>query len=112
MSYCETAESVVVLASTCTTTHRAIKPRRLLSLSISQLPRVQDAIARFYGVRGFADLPALEATIGKPIRSVVETGQVISGPSHLIKVYFGRDDDPDNDDEATVSFWGVRPTRH
>jgi hypothetical protein len=103
-------ESVVVLGSSSATTRRVVKPRRLLSLAISELPRLQDAVARFYGVRGFADLPALNATIGKPIRRVVETGQVISGPSSLIKVYFGDDDDPVVDDELTVSYWGVRPS--
>lgn len=103
-------ESVVVLASSSTTTRRIIKPRRLLSLAVGELPRLQDAIARFYGVRGFADLPALRATVGKPIRDVVETGQVITGPSSLIKVYFGTDGEPESDDEVTVSYWGVRPT--
>jgi hypothetical protein len=103
-------ESVVVLASSSTTTRRIIMARRLLSLSVGELSRLQDAVARFYGVRGFADLPALQATIGKPIREVVETGQVISGPSSLVKVYFGSDDGPDADDEVTVSYWGVRPT--
>lgn len=105
-------ESVVVLASSSSSTRRAIKPRRVVSMTVDELPRLQDAIARFYGVRGFADLPALEATIGKPIRKVVETGQVISGPSSLIKIYFGSDTESGADDEVTVSYWGVRPTQY
>ena len=102
-------ESVVVLASSCTTSKRLVKPRRLLALTVTELPRLQDAIARFYGVRGFAALPALRSSIGKPIRDIVETGQTIHGPSGLIKVYFGGDGEAEADDEVTVAFWGVRP---
>jgi hypothetical protein len=103
-------ESVVVLASACTTTRRIVKPRRLLALALSEIPRLQDSIARFYGVRGFAALPALRSTLGKHVHDVVETGQTISGPSSLIKVYFGEGDDASADDEITIAYWGVRPT--
>ncbi len=61
----------------------------------------------------FADSPAppaLRSTLGKHVRDVVETGQTISGPSSLIKVYFGEGDDASADDEITIACWGVRPT--
>jgi hypothetical protein len=106
----EWPEAVALLASASPTSHRLIKPRRLLSLSVDRVPSLQDCIARFFGVRGFADLPALDALVGKPIRRLVETNQIVSGPSRLIKVYVGGDDaDPSADDEATVAYWGVRP---
>jgi hypothetical protein len=108
------SEAVVVLGSVCTTSKRLIKPRRVLALDTLELPRLQDAIARFFGARGFAALPALQSTIGKTITDVVETGQIVHGPSGLIKVFLGNpsdaDADADADDEVTVAYWGVRPT--
>ena len=105
-------ESVVVLASASTSTSRILKPRRILSTSVQMLPKLQDAVSRFCATRGFADLPALRATVGKPIRAVVETGQTINGPSQLIKVFFGADsEEPDADDEISVAYWGVRAGR-
>jgi hypothetical protein len=105
-------EAIGCLASASVTTSRIVKPRRLLSTSVAALPRLQDALARLYSTRGFADLAALSATVGKPIRAVVETGQTVSGPSQLIKVFFGEaEGDSNADDEVSVSYWGVRASR-
>jgi hypothetical protein len=50
--------------------------------------------------------------MGKQVRAIHETGQTVTGPSQLIKVYFGaKGDDPEADDEVTVSYWGVRAGR-
>ncbi len=105
-------ESVAILASSSPSTSRILKPRRILSASVEALPKLQDAISRFYSTRGFADLPALRSAVGKPIRAVLETGQIVNGPSQLIKVFFGAEgEDPDADDEVTVAYWGVRAGR-
>lgn len=105
-------ESVAILASASVSTSRIVKPRRILATNIEVLPRLQDAMGRFYGTRGWADLPALRATVGKPIRAVQETGQTVSGPSQLIKVFFGPEtEDASADDEVSVAYWGVRAGR-
>lgn len=102
-------DSVALMSSACTTSRRVVKPRRVLALAPDQLPRLQDCIARFFSVRGFASLPALESTVGKVVQDVVETGQTIQGPSSLVKVYFSGGGDAEAEDEVTVAYWGVRP---
>lgn len=103
-------ESVVVLGSLTTTTKRLVKPRRVISLAIEQLPRLQDSISRFFGVRGFATIAALDALRGSSVRDVVETGLTVAGPSRLVKVFTApAGEDGGADDEVTVSYFGVRP---
>jgi hypothetical protein len=104
-------ESVTILASSALSSVGLIRPRREISLSQGMLPHLQDAMARFSGTRGFASLTELDGIAGKRIVEVTETGQTISGPSSLVKVFFGENDvEPDDrDDELTISYWGVRP---
>lgn len=102
-------ESVVALASATLSSIGAVKPRRVLALRVEVLPHLHDCISRFYGVRGFADAAAVDALRGKTLVRVVDSGQTVSGPSKLMKMYFSSDGDPEEDDEATVTFWGIRP---
>lgn len=103
-------ESVVVLGSVTTTTKRLVKPRRVISVAMEQIPRLQDAVSRFFGVRGFAAIPALDALVGSTVKDVVETGLTVTGPSRLVKVFTApAGDDGGADDEVTVSYFGVRP---
>lgn len=103
-------ESVVVLASSTLTSVGLLKPRREFALGLEMLPHLQDNLCRFYSVRGFAALPDLHAVRGKRIVRVVETNQSVLGPSRLVKVYLGENEAEvdDEDDETTVSYWGVR----
>jgi hypothetical protein len=104
-------ESVTVLASSTLSSVGLVRPRREIALSQGMLPYLQDSMARFSGTRGFGGVPELEGIAGKRIVKVTETGQTIGGPSSLIKVFFGENDEEpdDRDDELTVSYWGVRP---
>lgn len=103
-------ESVVVLANTSLSSVGLIQPRRVLSLSTNQLGPFQDSISRFFAVRGYAGMPELKNVIGKSIVSVDETDQTVSGPSRLVKVIFGgNEEEPDDeDDEISMTYWGVR----
>lgn len=102
-------ESVVVVGTLTTTTRRLVKPRRVISLAIEQLPRLQDTVSRFFGVRGFATVAALDAIRGATVREVVDTGLTVSGPSRLVKVFTAPAGEGGADDEVTVSYFGVRP---
>jgi hypothetical protein len=104
-------ESVVCLAGATLSTVTLIKPRRMLSLSSASLPALQDAITRFFSVRGFANSGAVRAAKGKRLTDVVETNQTVPGPSKLVKLYFGENghETDDQDDEVTLTYWGVRP---
>jgi hypothetical protein len=106
----EWPESVAVLASSTLSSVNLVKPRRVMSLTSEALPHLQDAMVRFGAVRGFNDLLALQALRGKRIVDVQETTQTVTGPSRLIKVYFGGNTEEvdDEDDEATVTYFGTR----
>ena len=54
--------------------------------------RERNCHGRFTGTRGFGGLPVLEGVAGKRIVKVTETGQTISAPSSLIKVFFEEND--------------------
>lgn len=109
-------ESLVALSSSTASSNGLIRGRRVLSLETDRLVDLQDAIARFYSVRGFAGVSELEQVKGKRIARIVETGRTIPGPSTLIKVVLGDNakEVDDADDEVTVTYWGVRPgvSRH
>ena len=47
---------------------------------------------------------------GKRIVAIRETGQQVRGPSSIVKVYVGEnmDEVDDDDDEASVTYLGVR----
>jgi hypothetical protein len=100
-------EAVAVLANTTLSSRGLIKPRRQFSLSTEMLPHLQEALVRFFSVRGFATLDDLRHLIGKHVVDVRETNQSVAGPSKLVKVFLG-DDGAADDDEATISYWGVR----
>ncbi|MDQ3691528.1 MAG: hypothetical protein M3406_16155 [Chloroflexota bacterium] len=104
-------ESVVALASSSSSSYGLIKPSRMLSLAQEALPALQDTIDRFFTTRGLADLTALQSIVGKRVVRVAETGQTVSAPSPLVKVYFGDEADDAGDDEGTYCFWGVRRPR-
>lgn len=106
-------DGAVVLASSFVSSFGLIKARRLLALREESLPGLHDAISRFFGTRGLADLSALQNAEGKRFVRVVETEMTIPGPSRMVKVYFSaNEDEPDDgDDEATVAYWGVRTTK-
>jgi hypothetical protein len=101
---------VAALASSTLSSVGLIKPRRQLSLTPEMLPHLHDCLARFYAVRGFAGVRELDGVIGKRIVRIEDTSQTVTGPSRLMKIYFGENvDEPDErDDELTVAYWGVR----
>jgi hypothetical protein len=103
----EWPESVVAFASTCVTSRSLVKSNRRLALSVDMLPHLHESVVKFYSVRGFAKFEDARALVGKEIVDVRETNQSVPGPSRLLKVYL-RGKSPDEDDEATVTDWGVR----
>lgn len=107
----EWPESVTVLASATPSSIGLVQRRREMTLSQGMLPHLQDSLARFFVTRGFAGVAELEGVVGKRIVRTVETNQMIAGPSRLMKVVLGETmvEPDEQDDEITVSYWGVRP---
>lgn len=92
-------ESAVALASTTLASRGIVGPNRVLALSPGEVTRLQQAIVRFFTVRGWADVSAAEQLVGKTVIGVHETTETVPGPARLTKVVL---DAPDGGDEITV----------
>ena len=68
--------------------------------------RLQEAVVRFTSVRGFGDVAAAEALLGKTVVAVKETTELVPGSSRITKCFF---EDADGGDEISV-VCGVRPS--
>lgn len=102
------AEGAAVIAGACVVGRDIVKPGRMASLSQTGVRELQDSITRFFAVRGYAsthDLPNIE---GKRLIHLEETGQTVDSPARLIKMIFGEDGSDAADEEATVTYFGVR----
>lgn len=101
-------EGAAVIAGACAVGRGIVKTGRIASLTQTGVRELQDSVSRFFAVRGYAsteDLPNIE---GKRLIHLEETNQTVEGPARLIKMVFGEDGSDAADEEATVTYFGVR----
>lgn len=98
--------SAVALASTTCLSRGIVKQGRICAIETEDLPGLQEALVRFFSVRGWGSSKALQALEGLRIVSATETSETVAGPAPLSKVVLAGDS---GDDEITVA-WGVRRT--
>jgi hypothetical protein len=101
-------EGAAAIAGACVVGRDIVKPGRVASLTQTGVRELQDMISRFFAVRGYAsteDLPNIE---GKRLAHLEDTGLTVDGPGRLIKMIFGEEASDEGDEEATVTYFGVR----
>jgi len=98
--------AAVALASATCISRGIVKSSRIGTMETEDLPGLQEALVRFFSVRGWGSTEALQRLEGLRIVSATETSETVAGPAPLSKVILAGDDD---DDEITVA-WGVRRT--
>lgn len=99
--------SAVALASATLVSSAMVRPNRILALSPDMVIRLQEAMVRFTTVRGWGDVAAAEALVGKTVIGVKETTESVPGPARLTKVFL---DASEGVDEITV-VCGLRASR-
>lgn len=99
--------AAVALASTTCMSRGIVKSSRIGTIETEDLPGLQEALVRFFSVRGWGSSEALQKLEGLRIVSAAETSETVAGPAPLSKVILAGDGD--GDDEITVA-WGVRRT--
>lgn len=99
--------SAVALASTTCVSKGMVKSSRIGTIETEDLPGLQEALVRFFSVRGWGSSDALEKLEGLRVVSATETSETVAGPAPLAKVILAGDGE--EDDEITVA-WGVRRT--
>lgn len=104
----ELPEGAVAFAGTCLVGREIVRPGRMASITQAGLGGLQDAISRFFGVRGYASTRDLPNLSGKRLVSLHETGQTVEGPARLVKMIFGDGPRESADEEATVTYFGFR----
>lgn len=99
--------AAVVLASITCSSRGIIKPSRIGAIETDILPALQEALVRFFAVRGWGSSSALKQLEGLRVVSATETSETVAGPAPLSKIILAGDGE--DDDEITVA-WGVRRT--
>jgi hypothetical protein len=102
--------TAVALGSATLVSDAMVRRNRILTLAPPLVVRLQEAMVRFSTVRGWADVNAAEALVGKTVIGIRETVESVPGPARLTKVFL---DAPDGSggDEITV-ICGLRSRRH
>lgn len=101
-------EGAAVLAGTSVVGRDVVRPGRIASLSQTGVRDLQDSIGRFFSVRGYASTDDLPNVEGKRLVHLEDSGQTVEGPGRLIKMIFGEEGSDEGDEEATVTYFGVR----
>jgi hypothetical protein len=103
-------EAAVALSSTCLVGRQIVERKRYATLSSAALAPFQNAISRFFTIRGYQELGDLAGLVGKRIVGIEDTGQWVEGPSLVVKIVFGENlnEADDADDEASMAYFGVR----
>jgi hypothetical protein len=101
-------EGAAVIAGACVVGRDVVRPGRIATLSQTGVRDLQDSISRFFAVRGYASTEDLPNIAGKRLIHLEETSQTVEGPARLIKMIFGDEGSERGDEEATVTYFGVR----
>lgn len=104
-------EAAVALAGSCTLGREVVRDSRIAGLTQTRLRGVQDAISRFYAVRGYGSIEDFAKLAGKRIVSIEDTDQSVEGPARLVKVFLGDKAEAEADvadDEVSLAYFGVR----
>ncbi len=98
--------SAVALASTTCVSRAMVKSNRIAGIEMAAVADLQEALVRFFSVRGWGSSEALQRLEGLTVVSATETSETVAGPAPLSKVVLAGEGE---DDEITVA-WGVRRT--